>query len=168
MLTAHEFLGFMSPALAGEILAFIHESDKPGYRMVMNAVAEARKVRPVYLERQPRSERHTAMLATLTRPNMEVVAGNLIRTWLVKKQKPMLCDFLDAMGIAHKDGAVEDLPAAVDDAKLRAAVDGLLAKYPPETVAVYLQAFNDMNQANWPNLKSLLESEPRLQLGNHG
>ena len=90
MLTAHELLGFMSPSLAADILAFVHESDKPGYRMVMNAVAEARKVRPVYLERQPRAERHTAMLATLTRPNMEAVAGNLIRTWLVKKQKPML------------------------------------------------------------------------------
>jgi hypothetical protein len=32
-------------------------------------------------------------------------------------------------------------------------------------VAVYLNAFNDMNQANWPNLKALLEGEPRLQLG---
>jgi NADPH-dependent 7-cyano-7-deazaguanine reductase QueF-like protein len=41
----------------------------------------------------------------------------------------------------------------------------LLAKYPPEAVAVYLNAFNDMNQANWANLKSALESDSRLQLG---
>jgi NADPH-dependent 7-cyano-7-deazaguanine reductase QueF-like protein len=41
----------------------------------------------------------------------------------------------------------------------------LLAKYPPEAVAVYLNAFNDMNQANWANLKNILESDSRLQLG---
>jgi len=155
----------MSPALAGEILAFAYEMDKPLYRTTMGAVAEARKVRPVFLERQPRSERHTAMLHTLARPSLEATAGNLLRAWLVKKQKAMLVDFLDGLGIAHNEGVVDDLPASIEDDKLRAAVDALLAKYPAETVAVYLQAFNEMNQANWPNLKTLLENEPRLQLG---
>lgn len=167
MLTSHEMLGFMSPALATEIIASAYEMDKPLYRAAVNAVAEARKVRPIFLERQPRPQRHTAMLASLTRPAMELVAGNLIRSWLVKKQNPMLAQFLDALEIPHKEGVVEDLPASVDDAKLRAAVDGLLAKHPPEAVAVYLLAFNDMNEANWPNLKAMLETDTRLQLGNH-
>jgi len=168
MLTAHELFGFMSPSLAGEILVFAHESDKPLYRAALNAVAEARKVRPVFLERQPRPQQHAAVLATLSRPAMEPVAGNLIRSWLVKKQNAMLMQFLDALEIPHKEGVVEDLPETMDDAKLRAAVDGLLAKHPPEVVAVYLQAFNDMNETNWPNLKTMLEAEPRLQFGNHG
>jgi hypothetical protein len=165
MLTAHELLGFMSPPLATEIINFAYESDKPLYRVTMAAVAEARKVRPVFLERQPRAERHVVMLGTLTRPALEVVTGNLIRGWLVKAQKQMLVDFLNALEIPNNEGVVEDLPATVDDPKLKAAVEGLLSKYPPETVAVYLQAFNDMNQANWVNLKSMLEKEPRLQLG---
>jgi hypothetical protein len=53
----------------------------------------------------------------------------------------------------------------MDDAKLKAAVDELLAKHPPEVVAVYLNAFNDMNESNWANLKTILESDSRLQLG---
>ena len=167
MLTSHELFGFMSPALAGEILAYAQESDKPLYRMALNAVAEARKVRPVYLERQPRPQRHSAMLTTLARPSLELAAGNLIRAWLVKKQNPMLVEYLDALGISHKEGVVEDLPPAMDDAKLRAAVEALLAKHPHEAVAVYLLAFNEMNEANWPNLKTLLETDPRLQLGVH-
>jgi len=60
---------------------------------------------------------------------------------------------------------VEDLPSAVDDAKLKAAVELLLGKYPHEVVAVYLNAFNDLNGAGWPNLKALLENDTRLQLG---
>jgi hypothetical protein len=167
MLTSHEMLGFMSPSLGEEIIASAHESDKTLYRAALTAVAEARKVRPIFLERQPRTQRHTTMLAVLTRPAMELVAGNLIRNWLVKKQNPMLAQFLDALGIPHKEGVVEDLPASMDDTKLHAAVDGLLAKHPPEAVAVYLMAFNEMNQANWPNLKTMLESDSRLQLGNH-
>jgi hypothetical protein len=165
MLTAHELLGFMSPALALEILTYSDENDKPIYRATMAAVAEARKLRPVFLERQPRAQRHETMLQTLHRPALDLAAGNLIRAWLLKKHKTMLCDFLDALGLAHKEGVVEDLPASMEDAKLAAAVEALLAKYPAETVAVYLHAFQDMNKAEWPNLKAMLDGDKRLQLG---
>jgi hypothetical protein len=168
MLTSHELFGFMSPALAAEILTYAFESEKPTYRATLKAIAEARHVRPVYLERQAKTVRHAAMLGSLAHPGLEAVASNLIRTWLVKKYRSMLVDFLNALGIENSEGVVEDLPPSMDDQKLRAAVDGLLAKYPPETVAVYLHAFNDMNEANWPNLKALLEADSRLQLGAHG
>jgi len=167
MLKSHELLGFMSPPLATEIIEYLFESDKPSYRATLSAVAEARKLRPVFLERQARVERHATMLGTLTRPQLDQVAGILIRTWLVKKYTAMLTAFLDALGIPHKEGVVEDLPATMDDEKLKAAVEQLLAKFPPEVVAVYLNAFNDMNEANWPNLKTILESDSRLQLGAH-
>jgi hypothetical protein len=166
MLTSHELLGFMSPALALEILTYVSEADKQLYRATLNAVAEARKVRPVFMERQPRTQRHATMLATLSRPALDLFTANLIRAWLLKKHNAMLVDFLNALGIPHKEGVVEDLPAAMEDAKLHEAVEALLAKYPPETVAVYLHAFNDMNEVNWPNLKTMLESDQRLQLGS--
>ncbi len=165
MLKSHELIGFMSPGLANEILMYAFESDKPLYRTVLAAVAEARHVRPVYMERQPKVERHAAMLATLSKPSQDMVTANLIRTWLLKKYKEMLVDFLDALGIAHKDGVVDDLPPAMDDEKLKAAIDKLVAKYPREVVGVYLNAFNDMNEVEWPNLKAMLTTDPRLQLG---
>ena len=136
MLTSHELLGFMSPSLALDILTYTYETDKPLYRASLAAVADARKLRPVFLERQPRPQRNATMLATLTRPALDLVAGNLLRSWLLKKHRPMLADFLDALGIPHQDGVVEDLPATMDEAKIRAAVDVLVGKYPPEVVAV--------------------------------
>ncbi len=165
MLTSHELIGFMSQALASDILAYAYESDKPLYRATLSAVAEARKLRPVFLERQPRPQRHATMLATLARPALEMVAANLIRTWLLKKHNGLLVDFLNALGIEHKEGVVEDLPATMDDAKLKAAVDAVVGKYPAEVVAVYLNAFNEMNEVEWPNLKTMLEADKRLQLG---
>jgi len=165
MLASHELIGFVSPGLANEILSFAYESDKPTYKATLASVAQARHLRPVFLERQPRAQREATMLATLTRPALDQMAGTLIRAWLVKKHQAMLTDFLDALGIQHKDGVVDELPPAMDDAKLKSAVDLLLSKHPPETVAVYLNAFNDMNEANWANLKTMLETDTRLQLG---
>lgn len=165
MLNSHELLGFMSPTLAAEILTYAHEADKPLYRTTLAAVAEARKVRPVFLERQPRTQRHASMLTTLTKPHLELITANLIRTWLLKKYTPMLGDFLDALGITHKDGVVDDLPKEMEDGKLKAAIDTLLARYPHEVIAVYLNAFNQMNEVEWGNLKTMLESDSRLQLG---
>ena len=69
------------------------------------------------------------------------------------------------LGVAHKDGAVDELPATVEEPKLQAAVEKLLAKYPPEEVAVYLNAFYTMNDVRWPNLEIMLKNDPRLQLG---
>jgi hypothetical protein len=167
MLTSHELFGFMSPALATEIVAFAHESDKPTYKATLAAVAQARHVRPVFLERQPRPQQHAEMIQSLSRPALEIAAAGLIRGWLVNKHKAMLVDFLNALGIQNKDGVVEDLPKTMDDAKLKSAIEVVLAKHPPEAVAVYLNAFNDMNEAHWPNLKTVLESDTRLQLGAH-
>ncbi len=157
----------MSPALANDILSFTFESDKPAYRAVLNAVAEAKHVRAVFLERQPRAERHVSMASALSKPQLDTATGALLRAWLVKKHAAMLEDFLNSLEIKNDKGGVENLPETIDDAKLKAAVDGLLAKYQPEVVSVYLNAFNDMNEAGWANLKQMLEADSRLQLGNH-
>jgi hypothetical protein len=165
MLTSHELLGFMSPALADEMLNWIHENERATYKATLQAVADFRRVRPVFLERQPRQQRHATMVGALSRPKLELAASTLLRTWLVKKYKDMLVDFLNGLGLPHEDGVVEDLPKEMDDAKLKPAVEALLAKYPHEVVGVYLNAFNDMNEANWPNLKVMLEEDARLRLG---
>jgi hypothetical protein len=155
----------MSPTLGTEILTWAYEDEKPVYKATLQAVADARRVRTVFLQRQPRTERHIGMLDTLARPRMEMAASTLLRTWLLKGKKQLLVDFLDALGIEHEDGVVDELPESMEDEKLKAAVDRVLGTYPPEVVAVYLNAFNGINETNWPALTTMLESDARLQLG---
>jgi hypothetical protein len=161
---SHQLFAAVSPALAAEILEYNFANDKKIYRAALDAVAQMRKVRLVYLERQPRAERHPAVLSALTRPNLELAADSLLRSWLLKKYSSLLTDFLDALKITHEKGAVENLPASVEDAALQSAVEGLLAKHPPQVVALYLHAFGDMNDIQWPNLDALLKGDPRLKL----
>ena len=160
---SHELIGFMPASMASEIMEFTYAEDREVYRAILAGVAQAQKVRPVFLERKPRSERHPVMLNVLTRASMDAVAGNLLRSFFLKKHKGMLEDFLNALGIAHKEGVVEDVPERMEDDRVRAAVDTLLQKHPHPAVAVYLHLFNDMNTPRWENLDRILESDPRLQ-----
>lgn len=163
MLTSHELFGFMPPTLAADILEHAHTHDRELYRATLNAVASARKVRSVFLDKQPRKERHAGMVAYLSRPGLELAAGTMLRGWLFKSHKSLLVDFLDGVGITHKDGVVDDLPESADDAKLKAAVDAVLAKHPTDVVRVYLHSFNTMNESQWKNLEALLKEDTRLQ-----
>ena len=152
----------MPRAVAEDILEFSHAQEKPLYRAALEAVANARKVRPVFLERQPRTERGATMIASLSKPALELAADGLIRNWLLKKHAALLVDFMDALKIPHEKGVVNELPKTVEDVALLNAIEALLAKHPPEAVAVYLHAFNGMNGEHWANLDSVLNSDPRL------
>ena len=163
-MTYHELFGFMSPDLAKQILDDSFTNDKAVYKVTLAAVAAAKKLRPMFYEKKARAERDADMLAMLARPRLEEAGATLLRGWLMKTQKPLLIDFLNALGLAHKDGVVDDFPESLDDARLKAAVDALLAKHPKEVVIIYLNAFGNMNEAGWSNLNDMLEKDERLQL----
>jgi hypothetical protein len=164
MMTLNEIIGFMSPELANEILNDTFSEDKQLYRAISSEVAGALKLRPVFFEQKARTERNKIILDYLTRPRMQTVAATLLRGWLVKTEAAMLSDFMETLGIEHKNGVVEDFPETVDETKLNAAVDKLLEKYPQEKVLVYLNSFSAMNDAPWESLTKRLREDKRLQM----
>lgn len=160
----HQMFAALSPELATQILEDLFALQKELYKTAVAAAAQSLKVRPVFLERQPRTDRNKRLIVALGHADMGVITGNVIGGWLLKNQTAMLADFLDSLQIKHDKGIVEDLPKTVEDAALHAAIDGLLAKYPQEIATLYLQAFHEMNDARWPNLALLLRDDIRLQL----
>ena len=161
---ASEIFASLSPATAEQVLSHLQETEKPTYKVAIQTLATQRKLRPVFVERQPRAERHAWLQNALGRPASEQIAGNLLQMWLMGTQAPLLCDFLDALGITHDEhGGIESLPPCPAPEKLDAAVDALLAKYPAETVAVYLHCFQGMDIAGWPPLAEILDNAERLR-----
>ena len=163
---SHEIFQKMSPALAAEIFTFLQAEQKPVYKAAIQGLANQRNLRGVFIERKPPVERHPWMQAALGRTISDALASHLLQAWLIGANKQMLCDFLDAMEIKHADdGTVDVVPSAPPKEKIAAGVAQLLAKYPAETVAVYLHAFRDMDSAvQWPSLDEILAEEPRLKL----
>jgi hypothetical protein len=164
MMTLNEIIGFISSELANEILDDTFQVDRPLYKTVSSEAAATLKLRPVFFEKKPRRERNKIILDLLTRPRMQGTAATLLRGWLVKTEAPMLADFLDILGVPHKNGVVDDFPETIDESKLNTAVDQLLEKYPHEKVLVYLNSFSAMNDAPWEGLTKRLRDDKRLQL----
>jgi len=166
MLTFHELIGFMSPKMANRILEDTQANNREVYRALVASMAQAQKMRPVFIGRQPKERRHKSFVQMLSRTGSEEHAGNLIRSWLFKEHKDVLTGFLGKLGIEHEEGMVDDLPESISDDALNAAVDLLIEKYDRELVAVYLTAFNASNENRWGNLDALLAEDERLQF--HG
>jgi hypothetical protein len=164
MLKCHELIGFMPPALAQEIVEFLFTRERPVYQVILAAVAEANRVRPVFFQRKPRAQRHADMLSALSRPRMEEAAATMLREWLLKAEQSMLVQFLEDLGIEHEKGIVEEFPETVDDERLKQAVENLLAKYPPEKVSIYLNTVRATSGIEWPNLDEMLDNDERLQI----
>lgn len=154
----------MPAQLALSIIDFLATANKELYKATLNAVAESRKVRAAFLLRKSKTMRHQDMLVSLGKPTMEMIAGDIIRTWLLESQTEMLTDFLDKLGIEHQKGGVDEFPDSVDPMKLNEAIDLLLSKYPPESVTVYLHSIHGANEAQWSELGEALDKDPRLQL----
>ena len=166
MLSFHELIGFMSPKMANRILEDTQANNREVYRALVASMAQAQKMRPVFIGRQPKERRHKSFVQMLSRAGSEEHAGNLIRGWLFKEHKDVLTGFLGKLGIEHEEGMVDNLPESISDDALNAAVELLIEKYDRELVAVYLTAFNASNENRWGNLDALLAEDERLQL--HG
>ena len=154
----------LPPTLANEILCSVQKSNKKLYRTAVEVMAPRMGMRVPTLLETPKTERHATWQQILARPEMEVLSFNLLSTWLIETQTPMLCAWLDALGIAHGDNGCADVfPPEPPAEKLRAGVDALLAKFDPLLVNIYLHSFNQIDETRWPALDEILRTEPRLQ-----
>lgn len=166
-MTPNEIFARMTADSANHIFGSIFEKEKPLYKNLIESLAKQRKLRPVFIERKPRPERFAWIKEALGRKANEGIAAHLLQIWLVSQHAPLLCDFLDALGIKHdENGTVDELPPAPGRAALEPAVETVLAKHDREVVAVYLHAFQALDdQGGWPALGEILASDERLRLG---
>jgi len=161
----YEIFAALPPSVSDQLFSHLLDKEKALYKATIDTLAKQRKLRPVFIERKPRPERHTWMKDVLGRKVNEAVAAHLLQIWLVGAQAKLLCDFLDGLGIAHDDnGTIEEMPPAPPKEKLQATIDQLVTVHDPAVVAVYLNAFQALDDKGWPTLAELLEEDPRLRL----
>lgn len=165
MLKPHEIFALMSPAVGESLFSFLMEKERALYKTTIDTLAKQRKLRTVFVERKPRVERNAWLKEVLGKKINEPIAAHLLQIWLVGAHAAVLCDFLDALGIAHdENGTIENLPPAPAKEDLTKAVETLLAKHDPAVVTVYLHAFQALDDEGWKSLAELLEEDPRLKM----
>jgi hypothetical protein len=165
MYQPHEIFSRLPAPVVEELFGFLHENEKPLYKATIETLAKQRKLRGIFVERKPRAERHAWMREVVGKKVNDGVAAHLLQIWLVSAHTALLCDFLDGLGIAHdKNGTIEELPEAPEKAKLQTVIEDLLTKHDPAVVAVYMHAFQALDEKGWATLEELLAEDARLKL----
>lgn len=116
-------------------------------------IAQQKKFRPktvVSLDRD-RKARHLASLGSLP----DTLAARALVVYHLAEQRPMMAAFLDALGIKHENGLIEEDSVKPDASKLAPAVDKLKADYPPEDVRLYLDTLLCQDPETWGGLSAV-------------
>ena len=112
------------------------------------AIAQRIKFRAKSVVALPRDKkaRHLVALGTVS----ELVAARLLVAYHLAHQRPMMGSFLDAMGIKHDQGLIEEEEvAAQSPERLREAAATLASQYPAEDVALYLSTLVWQDPETW-------------------
>jgi hypothetical protein len=162
---AHEILQRFADEAAAEIFQHLYANDKRAYRACLQVLAARRKLRPIVLERKTRVERHAWMHNELTRKSNDDAATEVLQTWLLGAHQQLICNFLESLGVAHDGrGLLETLPREPPKNRLLEAIDPLLENHSRLAVIAYLNLFCEMDIADWPTLKQILQEDSRLCL----
>lgn len=117
-------------------------------------IAQHKKFRPktvVSLDEE-RKARHLASIASLP----DGLATRALIVYHLAEQRPMMSAFLDALGIAHENGLIQDDLIAPDPAKVGPAVSQLTRQFEPESVSLYLNTLLCQDSNTWGALEPLL------------
>lgn len=118
-------------------------------------IAQQKKFRPktvVSLDAE-RKSRHLASLASLP----EALAARALITYHLAEQRPMMGAFLDALGIGHENGVIQENEVKPDPQKVGAAATQIAAQYPAENVALYLSTLLCQDPDTWSALTEVPE-----------
>jgi hypothetical protein len=164
-LATHDIWAAIPASQANDILVAVQKSNKKLYRTAVEVMAPRMGVRVPILLEMPKSERHAVWAQILSRPEMEVLSFNLLSTWLIEAHAPLLCAWLDSLGIAHDArGCADHFPETPDAAQFRAGIDTLLKDFDTSLVAIYLRCFNQIDETKWAALDEILRTDSRLAL----
>ena len=86
------------------------------------------------------------------------LAAKLLVVYHLAEQKPMMSAFLDAIGIEHEDGLIDNDAGAADPARVAGAAAAIATSYPAEDVALYLNTLLWQDPKTWGGLAGLPES----------
>lgn len=144
-----EQLRLLSPE---RFLAIYQALSQRGFGPLDGEIAKRLKFRPQAIKKLP-MEKRAKTARGLIGDNAEL-CYELFGTYLVQTRKGLVTGFLDATGVPHQDGMIEDIDAArPDPAKLDAAAAKLDAEFEPEDVTLYLALCCEQ----WPKVDELRE-----------
>ena len=134
-------------------LAIYEALSERGFGPLDGEVAKALKFRPQAIRKLPmqkRAQRARKILATGSKGEL---CYELFGTYLVRTKQELVTAFLDATGVAHEDGMIEDVETGIPDPeKIETAVAELDQKFDSDDVTLYLA----LAAEQWPDSEAVV------------
>lgn len=118
-------------------------------------ISQLKKFRPktVISLDEDRKAHHLASLASLP----DSLAARALVVYHLAEQRPMMGAFLDALGIAHENGLIQDDGVTPDPAKVGSAAAQLAQQFTPDSVSLYLNTLLCQDPQTWGVLAQVPE-----------
>src|SRR5881409_2365090 len=102
-------------------------------------------------------ERKARQLASL--PSLaDTLAARALVIYHLAEQRAMMGAFLDALGIAHENGLIQEENVKPDTARMKSAVEKISAEFPAEDVQIYLNTLFCQDPETWGGLEETVKS----------
>ncbi|HEV8143079.1 MAG TPA: hypothetical protein VGQ77_09480 [Methylomirabilota bacterium] len=124
-------------------------------RQAVALIAKQMKFRPKTVSGldDDRKARYLASVPELP----DEIAARLLIVYHLAEQRPMMGAFLDALGLAHENGMIEDDAVTPDPAKIATAAATIGRVYPASDVSLYLGTLLWQDPAAWGALEGVPE-----------
>jgi hypothetical protein len=123
---------------ARTMLAGKYPGGREASAQAMAAMAKARRFRASFLQRRTPEQNIPLLLPLLRQGSHLVLRFDVLKAWLISEHLAMFGDFLDAAGVPHEGGFVDDDAPTPTKEQLKKAITKIASMYPPHVVAVYL------------------------------
>jgi hypothetical protein len=144
-------------------LALYEALSDQGFGPLDGEVAKKLKFRPQAIRKLPMAQRAKRARSLLLHPGDAELAYEFFGSYLVRNRREIIKGFLDATGVAHEEGMIEDLEAAAPAPdKIEASAAELDRAFDPDDVTLYLS----MCAQQWPGVPLLRELWSKRSQGN--
>ena len=131
-------------------------------RIALAAAAEAFRLRPEFLKRQPRPRQAEWMRRALGRTIGAPLAEEVLATYFLENERDLLVELLDALGVPHDEGRLSHgEPTCPEPKALDKAVQKFLGGDRRDKRRLLLHAFAAQSTIEWPDLEALVQGAPR-------
>jgi hypothetical protein len=113
-------------------------------------IAQQKKFRPktvIGLDTD-RKARHLATLGSLP----DQIAARALIVYHLAEQRAMMGAFLDALGISHENGLIQEDAAKPEGEKIGPAAAQIAQQFPPDDVRIYLNTLLSQDPETWAGL----------------
>jgi len=140
-------------SLTDERFLSIYEAlSEQGFGPLDSEVAKILKFRPQAIRKVPLDKRARLAKGWIESRHNAELCYELFGTYLVRTKRGLVTGFLDATGVPHDDGMIENIDQAKPDAtKLPDAVKKLDGEFDPDDVTLYLALCTEQ----WPGVSEL-------------